>query len=100
MTGKVIIEMKLTTATVCDARPVSLPYFAANITVLFALGADAVAIGRVMMKPLEEGGVEGVKALVKKLNDELIFMMAATGFADVASMDDSCLIIPPFMPHA
>lgn len=72
----------------------------ADIYKALALGADAVAIGRVMMKPLEEGGVEGVKALVKKLNDELIFMMAATGFADVASMDDSCLIIPPFMPHA
>ena len=41
MTGKVIIEIKLTTATVCEARPVLRSYFAANITVLFAVGAPA-----------------------------------------------------------
>lgn len=65
----------------------------ADIYKALALGADGVAIGRVMMKPLEEGGVEGVKALIKRLNDELIFCMASTGFGDVASIDASCLWI-------
>ena len=37
--GKVIIEMKLTTATVWEASPVSRSYLAENITVLFAVGA-------------------------------------------------------------
>ena len=35
------MEMKLTIATVCDARPVLRSYFAANITVLLAVGAPA-----------------------------------------------------------
>ncbi len=65
----------------------------ADIYKALALGADGVAIGRVMMKPLEEGGAEGVKALVKRLNDELIFCMESTGFKDVASIDASCLWI-------
>ena len=65
----------------------------ADIYKALALGADGVAIGRVMMKPLEEGGVEGVKALIKRLNDELIFCMESTGFKDVASIDSSCLWI-------
>lgn len=65
----------------------------ADIYKALALGADGVAIGRVMMKPLEESGVEGVKALIKRLNDELIFCMASTGFGDVASIDASCLWI-------
>lgn len=65
----------------------------ADIYKALALGADGVAIGRVMMKPLEEGGVEGVKKLIKRLNDELIFCMASTGFKDVASIDSSCLWI-------
>ena len=36
--------MKLTTATVCEARPVSLSYFAAKRAVLLALGALAGTI--------------------------------------------------------
>lgn len=65
----------------------------ADIYKALALGADGVAIGRVMMKPLEEGGVEGVKTLIRRLNDELIFCMASTGFKDVTSIDSSCLWI-------
>ncbi len=41
ISGIVRTDAKLTSATVFDAVPVSLPYFAANITVLFALGAAA-----------------------------------------------------------
>ena len=40
--GMVTIEIKLTALTVCAARPVSLSYLAANITVLLADGALAV----------------------------------------------------------
>lgn len=40
--GIVIIEIKLTSATVFEATPVSLSYFEANINVLFAQGTLAV----------------------------------------------------------
>ena len=39
ITGSVNIDTKLLNATTFDAVPVSLSYFAENITVLFALGA-------------------------------------------------------------
>ena len=39
-------------ATVCEASPVSLSYFAANITVLFAVGALADMISEVSSVPL------------------------------------------------
>ena len=40
--SKVIIEKKLTSATVFEARPASRPYFEANMNVLFAEGTQAV----------------------------------------------------------
>ena len=50
--GIVKIEMKLTRATVFEASPVSLPYFAENIMVLFALGDDAVMAQAVKSVPV------------------------------------------------
>ena len=42
ITGRVIIDIKLTVATSFEAAPVSRSYFAANIIVLFALGVAEV----------------------------------------------------------
>lgn len=39
--GIVSTDRKLTTAIVCEAAAVSFPYLVANITVLFAVGAEA-----------------------------------------------------------
>ena len=43
VSGIVTIDIRLTAETTCDARPVSRPYFAANRTVLFAGGTEAVS---------------------------------------------------------
>lgn len=59
-----------------------------------ALGADAVAIGRVMMPDLEKEGTPGVEKLVKKLNGDLAYFMGNTGFSKVSDMDSSALWIP------
>lgn len=48
----VTIEMKLTIATVWDASPVSLLYFAAKTTVMFAGGALAAIIIAVSSAPV------------------------------------------------
>ena len=50
--GMVTIEMKLTIATVWDASPVSLLYFAAKTTVMFAGGALAAIIIAVSSAPV------------------------------------------------
>ena len=50
--GIVKIEIKLTRATVFEATPVSLPYFAENIIVLFALGEAAVMAQAVRSVPV------------------------------------------------
>ena len=47
-----MIDKKLTTDTVCDASPVSLPYFALNITVLLADGAHEEIITAIRIVPL------------------------------------------------
>lgn len=57
-----------------------------------ALGADAAAVGRSMLPSLQENGVEGVKSFITKVTNELRFTMSCTGFADVASVDGSCLV--------
>ena len=58
-----------------------------------ALGADAAAVGRSMLPSLQENGIEGVKSFITKVTNELRFAMSCTGFPDVASVDDSCLVI-------
>ncbi len=68
----------------------------ADVYKALALGADAVAIGRVMMPELEKDGVSGVERVVKRVNGELSFMMGNTGFSKVADMNPSALWIPSF----
>lgn len=52
-----------------------------------ALGAFAVCAGRVLLKPLEDGGAEGVQKEICRINDELRGIMAKTGCFDLSHMD-------------
>ncbi len=63
----------------------------ADVFKALALGADACAVGRSMMPSLEKDGVEGVKAFLQKVGNELRYMMSFTGFAKVSEIDDSVL---------
>ncbi len=56
-----------------------------------ALGATAVSAGRVIMKPLGEGGAQGVKEHILQMNDELRGVMARTGCSDLAHIDSSVI---------
>lgn len=56
-----------------------------------ALGADACAVGRSMLPALEKDGVAGVSEFIKKVGNELRFIMSFTGFAHVEDIDDSVL---------
>lgn len=56
-----------------------------------ALGADAVCVGRAIMSPLKENGAEGVRDTFVRMNNELKGVMARTGFANVAAIDDSII---------
>ena len=58
-----------------------------------ALGADAVAVGRGILKPLLQQGAEGVEEKVKKMNEELSELMMYTCVKDVRSFDASVLYI-------
>lgn len=57
-----------------------------------ALGADACAVGRSMLPYLEKNGADGVAEYVKKVGNELRYVMSFTGFAKVSDIDDSVLI--------
>lgn len=50
--GMVSTESSVITATVLEAKPVSRPYFAANITVLLAVGALAEIMQEVSSVPV------------------------------------------------
>ena len=63
----------------------------ADVYKALALGADAAAVGRAMLPPLEEEGVPGVKKFLRDINNELRFIMSCTGFSQVSDIDDSAL---------
>lgn len=54
-----------------------------------ALGATAVSAGRVIMKPLEEKGAEGVRGEVERMTAELRGVMARCGCPDLNHIDPS-----------
>ena len=56
-----------------------------------ALGADAVSVGRGILRPLLNEGAEGVMKKVTKMNQELKELMGYTGIPDTASFDPSVL---------
>ena len=51
----------------------------ADVYKALALGADAASIGRSMLPDLKEKGTEGVKAYIRKVTQELAFIMGFTG---------------------
>lgn len=65
----------------------------ADVYKAIALGADAAAVGRSMLSSLEENGTEGVEGFIRRVCDELRFIMSCTGFAAVSDIDDTCLRI-------
>ncbi len=58
---------------------------------LLALGADAVSVGKVLMKPLEEAGPDGLAQTLRDLTGELRAMMVRTGAATVREIDPSVI---------
>ncbi|MCR4739601.1 MAG: alpha-hydroxy-acid oxidizing protein [Lachnospiraceae bacterium] len=63
----------------------------ADVFKALALGADACAVGRSMLPSLEKDGVEGVKEFIRKVGNELRYIMSFTGFSKVSDIDDSVL---------
>ena len=63
----------------------------ADVFKALALGADAAAVGRSMLPPLETGGVNGTRDFINHVGDELRYLMSCTGFAKVADIDDSVI---------
>ncbi|MGL5666598.1 MAG: alpha-hydroxy-acid oxidizing protein, partial [Shewanella sp.] len=57
-----------------------------------ACGAQAVLVGRPMLRASLGGGVKGVEMLFKRFQGELESSMVLTGTADVTSVDPSILI--------
>lgn len=68
----------------------------ADVYKALALGADAAAVGRSMMKPLEKNGAAGVSEFIRKVQSELRLIMSFTGFAAVSDIDDSALHFTAF----
>ena len=60
---------------------------------LLALGADAVSVGRGILRPLLKEGTEGVVKKITRMNEELSGLMMYTGIKDTKSFDASVLYI-------
>ena len=58
-----------------------------------ALGADAVSVGRGILKPLLQEGAEGVRETVGKMNEQLSELMMYTCVKDTRSFDASELYL-------
>ncbi|MBO4416420.1 MAG: alpha-hydroxy-acid oxidizing protein [Lachnospiraceae bacterium] len=63
----------------------------ADVYKALALGADAAAVGRSMLPDLEKDGVEGVVKFLRRIGNELRFIMSSTGFATVEDIDDAMI---------
>ena len=59
-----------------------------------ALGADAVSVGRAMMKALVADGAEGVVRKISAMNEELITVMGYTGCLTPRDAEETMLWIP------
>ena len=58
-----------------------------------ALGADAVSVGRGILKPLLQEGAEGVRETIGKMNEQLSELMMDTCVKDTRSFDASVLYL-------
>lgn len=56
-----------------------------------ALGADALCVGRSILKPLLKDGSQGVVSKILHMNEELKQLMLYTGIADTSSFDPSVI---------
>ena len=63
----------------------------ADVFKALALGADACAVGRSMLPALEKDGVKGVTDFIRKVGNELRYIMSFTGFAKPEEIDDTVL---------
>ena len=63
----------------------------ADVFKAIALGADGAAVGRSMMPSLEKDGTPGVSSFLKKVGNELRYIMSSTGYSTVEDIDDSVL---------
>lgn len=64
---------------------------AADVFKALALGAAAVCVGRVLLKPLEEEGAEGVCREIGRITGKLKGFMAKTGCCDLSHMDKTVI---------
>ena len=63
----------------------------ADVYKALALGADGAAVGRSMLPALEKDGTAGVSGFIRKVGNELRYIMSATGCETVYDIDDSAL---------
>jgi isopentenyl diphosphate isomerase/L-lactate dehydrogenase-like FMN-dependent dehydrogenase len=57
--------------------------YGADVLKMLALGADAVLVGRPILRGAVGGGQEGVALMINKMKTELVDSMVMTGTADV-----------------
>lgn len=65
--------------------------YGADVLKLLALGADAVLVGRPLIRGAHGGGKEGVALLLNKMKNELIVSMTLTGTASVQGVSPRIL---------
>jgi 4-hydroxymandelate oxidase len=66
--------------------------YGADVLKMLALGANAVLVGRPLVRGSVGGGAEGVALMLRKLNDELQVAMTLTGTADVKKVSRGILV--------
>ncbi len=62
-----------------------------DIYKVLALGADLVTVGKALMQPLKENGADGVRDILKTMDQQLSVMMVRTGIPDLLHLDPSVL---------
>ncbi len=67
--------------------------FGADVYKALALGANAAAVGRLMLPALENEGAEGVKKFFTGVGNEFRFIMSCTGFSRVPDIDSSAIVL-------
>jgi isopentenyl diphosphate isomerase/L-lactate dehydrogenase-like FMN-dependent dehydrogenase len=66
--------------------------YGADVLKLLALGADAVLLGRPLIRGAFGGGKDGVALLLNKMKNELIVSMTLTGTASVQNVSPRILV--------
>jgi len=66
--------------------------YGADVLKMLALGADAVLVGRPLVRGSVGGGAEGVALMLKKMNNELVVAMTLTGTADVKKVSRNIIV--------